>query len=123
MNDPGTEHDALYGQAIRLGDAARRHFDGHGQGVSARVGLSPLDRARVAAESLAVTARLMEVVSWFLREQATAAGDGPVTAGSRSTLALDVDATQVPAGLTPEGRRIAEASRKLYRQVQAMSRV
>lgn len=114
--------DQLYAEAIRLGDAARRHFDAGQEGARARAALPPLERARVAAESLAVTARLLEIVSWFLRRQAAAAGDGPVASGPPPALIGEPHPPPVPEAMLPPGRAIAHGSRRLYRAVQALDR-
>lgn len=56
--------EALYDEAMRLGDQARGWFDG--AGMAWRNALPVDAQARVAVESLAITARLMAVMSWLL---------------------------------------------------------
>lgn len=119
----GERIEALYREVIEVADAARGYFDG--PGIAARNALTAKEKTAVATESLAVTGRLMAVVSWFLRQQAEAAGDSrgvEEALRSRSELTQDVDAVPVPAALDTTGHSIALASRVLYKQVQALDR-
>lgn len=91
----------LYADAMRLGDAARGYFDG--DGIAARAKLRPEARAAVAAESLRVTTRLLEVVSVLL-------------AGQRGTVLppRPRDLAPVPDRLGGPARVIVKGVRDLY---------
>jgi hypothetical protein len=56
--------EALYRQAVDMGEQARSWFDG--PGIAWRAGLSPDHQAQVAIEGLSTTARLLGVMSWLL---------------------------------------------------------
>ena len=106
---------ALYREAMRLAEAARCYFDR--DGVEVREQLNPQSRAAVAAESVRITARLLEVVSWLLVQQAIASGDG---AGSVRLVDNHVDAPPLTTDFPEPGRRIAVAVRALYDEVRGL---
>jgi regulator of CtrA degradation len=67
--------DQIYAEAQRLADAARGYFDG--PGVGHRAALDAQGRTVFATESLAITARLIAIISWGLLRQAVMAGEIP----------------------------------------------
>ncbi|GGI88738.1 hypothetical protein GCM10007973_26380 [Polymorphobacter multimanifer] len=97
--------DALYREAVMLADSARGWFDGPGKPWAAAQPVAA--RARIATESLAITARLMRVIAWALH---------PGHASDTAPLLRDTTEPPFPpdhplAG-TP-GELIAQASRRL----------
>lgn len=105
----------LYRESMRLAEAARCYFDRDGVAVRSR--LRPETRAAVAAESLRISARLLEIVSWLLVQQAIASGDG---AGSARLVDNDVAAPPLPADFPEPARIIAAATRALYGEVREL---
>lgn len=112
-DQPAGALEALYDQAVALAAQARGWFDG--PGVEWRAGL-PIDaQPLVAIESLAITARLMSVMSWLL--DPGHAGDGP----ARAFVAIaeaDLPASSPLAGTT--GEAIAQQSRQLVEKAVAL---
>jgi regulator of CtrA degradation len=109
-----TAIETLYSDVVTLGDKARGWFDG--PGVAWRAALPVADRAAVATESLAITARLMAVMAWVLDP----AHD--VGAPARR-LAIDPAADgPMPAVLQGQaGGDIALASRQLVARAEALA--
>lgn len=112
--------DHLYAEAQRLADAARGYFDG--PGVGDRSGLDALARAAFATESLAITARLIAIVSWGLLRQAVTAGEiTPAQAADplrRLGHGMPAEA-ELAATLPRVARSIAVASRDLLARAMA----
>jgi len=110
------EMDALYGDAVSLGDRARGWFDGPGR--TWRAQLSRGEQAAVATESLAITARLMAVMAWLLDR-------GQARGGSALLRRLVIDTAgeaPIPAALQPQpGGEIALKSRQLVARAEALA--
>jgi Protein of unknown function (DUF1465) len=107
-----SEIDALYADAVALADRARSWFDG--PGLTWRQGLTPDDRARVAIETLAVTARLLAVVSWTL-DRGAAKGRTAAPHG------LDPAAPLPPVLAATPGGEISARSRMLAVRLSVLS--
>jgi hypothetical protein len=109
-----TEVETLYRDVVALGDQARGWFDGPGLGWRAQ--LTVADRAAVATESLAITARLMAVMAWVL---------DPAHDSGRPVRRLVIDPAAdgpVPAVLQGQpGGDIALASRQLVARAEALA--
>ncbi len=97
--------DALYREAVMLADAARGWFDGPGKPWAAAQ--PPAARARIAAESLAITARLMRAIAWTLHPGHARGTTPPLRDTGEPGFPPDH-----PLAGTP-GERIAQASRRL----------
>lgn len=65
--------EPLYAEALALADEARGYFAQTGQ--DDRLDLEPMERVLFSCESLKVTTRLMQVISWLLVGKAVAAGE------------------------------------------------
>lgn len=105
----------LYRESMRLAEAARCYFDR--DGVGARDALRVETRTAVAAESVRVTARLLEIVSWLLVQQAISSGDGE---GSERLIDNAIDAPPLALDFPEPGRSIALAVRALYDEVREL---
>lgn len=113
-NRDQTPLDALYKEAVDLADRARGWFDG--PGIAWRAALPVDAQALVATESLAITARLMAVMSWLLDP---AQSDG--NPARPFTIAPDGELHPAsPLAGTPGGE-LAMASRQLIAKVAAHS--
>jgi hypothetical protein len=111
---PQTAIETLYRDVVALGDRARSWFDGPGLGWRAQLPVA--DRAAVATESLAITARLMAVMAWVL---------DPAHDSGTQVRRLVIDAAAdgpVPAVLQGQtGGDIALASRQLVARAEALA--
>lgn len=107
---------AIYRDAMRLAEAARGYFDR--DGAAARAALTPDQRTALAAESVRVTARLLEIVSWVLTQQEVAAGNG---GGRINILSNPIAAPALASDLPEPARAIADSTRRLYDDVRALS--
>lgn len=107
--------DTLFRDTMACGEAARGWFDG--AGVAWRAGQPPDAAARAALESLAVTARLLSVMTWLL---------DPVHAGTPERLQPLRHADLLPfpddhpLAATPGGA-IARVSRQVLARAEALS--
>ncbi|OYU15093.1 MAG: hypothetical protein CFE37_07715 [Alphaproteobacteria bacterium PA4] len=104
--------DALYRDTVRVADRARGWFDGPGAAWRARQPAAV--QALVAVESLAITTRLLAVMSWLLDPRQ---GEGlPAFAAPEcGDMAADHPLRAVPGGA------IALASRALVARAVALS--
>jgi hypothetical protein len=109
-----TAIETLYSDVVTLGDKARGWFDG--PGVAWRAALPVAERAAVATESLAITARLMAVMAWVL---------DPAHEGGTPARRLVIDPAAdgpMPAVLQGQaGGDIALASRQLVARAEALA--
>ena len=106
--------EALYREAVVLGDRARAWFDGPGAGW--RAGLPVDAQAQVATESLAVTSRLMAAMAWLL--DPVHAADGlplPPFAAESADIAPPASLAGTPGG------DIIVASRRLCARIAALT--
>jgi regulator of CtrA degradation len=93
-----------------------------GRGTLDRDELTPIGRARLAAEAMRHTTRLMQVVSWFLVQKAVAAGEmsrNEAQAPSRRLGAIEVCLGQSPGAeeiLPPRMASLMIRSRALFEQ-------
>lgn len=107
--------DLLYRDTIATGEAARGWFDG--PGLAWRAAQPPAVQAQAAMEGLAITARLMAVMTWLL---------DPAHGGQPTRLQpLRHDdplpfADDHPLAATPGGA-IARTSRQLLARAEALS--
>ena len=106
--------ETLYREAVDLADRARAWFDG--PGVAWRAALPVDAQARAATESLAITARLMAVMSWLLDPAQSA--DTPLR--TFAVRAEPVQPLASPLAGTP-GEALAEGSRRLVEKVAALA--
>ena len=107
IETPRQALDRLYAETVDCGDMARGWFDG--PGLAWREGLDPAARAAVATEGLAITSRLMVVMSWLLH--AAHAGREPRVQRFAGSPEEPLPANH-PLGGTPGGA-IAAKSREL----------
>ena len=69
----GALADALYAEALLLGDEMRAYFDHAGR--AERDQLAPIGRLHFACESLKATTRLMHALAWLANRRAIDSGD------------------------------------------------
>lgn len=115
MSDPAAAAlEALYHDVVAHADRARAWFDG--PGVAWRAGLPPVSQAEVAIESLAITGRLMFVMSWLL-------DPAHLHGGAPRAFAPPAEPPLPPASplLGTPGGEIAEASRRLVAKAGALA--
>lgn len=107
--------DSLYTEAMVLADEARSYFDQAGRDDRDR--LTPLLRVTLSCESLKITTRLMNMLSWLLTQRAVELGQvepGSVRMpGDRE----DDDAISSLAGLPEAAIALIESSRELQARV------
>ncbi len=113
--------DALYTEAMVLGDEARAYFET--QSRNERAALDPFARVLFSCESLKVTTRLMHVLSWLLVQRAFEMGQMSEqeveAAGQRVGEAADSDIAVLQA-LPTSAVALIEASRDLYARVRRL---
>ena len=108
--------DSLYVEAMVLADEARSYFDrakddGIFQG-------SPLLRITLSCESIKVTTRLMNIVSWLLTRRTHFSGARGVQPAQFQKLShAPTSARQGLVGLPDEAQIIIEASVDLYARI------
>lgn len=110
--------DSLYTEAMVLADEARSYFDQEGR--ADREQLTPLMRVTLSCESLKITTRLMNMLSWLLTQRAVELGQIEGTAMRTSAGWADDDDGQDQASLAGLPRAaigLIEASRELQARV------
>ncbi len=115
--------DACFDEAVALAERARGYFEGPAR--SWRAGLTIDDQARVAIESLAVTARLMAAMAWLLsREHAGNGRPGAAAPLQLRHFSYDIEPPLVPRPpfLGTPLVAIAQHSRDLVMRVLALAR-
>lgn len=129
--------DRLYAEAMLLADEARAYFDEPGRLESEA--LDPLTRVRFSCESLKVTTRLLDAVSWLLTRRAVDAGEiaiaiaearspshrlGPAPAPDEEAFALMPErARALIAGSIDLHRRVEHLDRALDEEVVSPARL
>lgn len=108
--------DSLYTEAMLLADEVRSYFDQACH--TEREALTPLSRVTLSCESLKITTRLMNMLSWLLTQRAVEIGQ--ITAADARTAVdwheLDSDPAAI-AGLPSAAIALIESSRDLQARV------
>ncbi len=109
------EIEILHGEAVALANRARAWFDGPGRDW--RNGLSYDDAASVAIETLAITARLLAIITWSL-DRANHHADTATAFRSAPGLPLPPVLAGTPGGYIAAqsrslGERLAAASQSV----------
>ena len=110
--------DSLYTEAMLLADEARAYFDEAGR--DERQSLEPFARVGFACESLKVTTRIMNIVSWLLTQRAFESGEIHAADGRRPERRLGhaTDSDPLVIGqLPPTAQRLVTSSTDLYARV------
>jgi regulator of CtrA degradation len=110
--------DSLYTEAMVLADEARSYFDQEGR--LDREQLTPLMRVTLSCESLKITTRLMNMLSWLLTQRAVELGQIEAAGSKVSTEWVNEDdeqSTASLAGLPRAAIALIEASRELQARV------
>lgn len=113
--------DGLYLEAMVLTDEARSYFDVEGQ--QDQLLLDPRGKLGFACESLRVTTKLMQVVSWLLVQKAVQGGgvSVPERRPERLTSFYSLDEEAIELDLLPErALEIALATNDLYDRVRRL---
>jgi len=108
--------DSLYTEAMVLADEARSYFDQAGR--TERETLTPLLRVTLSCESLKITTRLMNMLSWLLTQRAVELGqiDAVDARAPADWHELDSDPAAL-AGLPKAAIELIDASRDLQARV------
>ncbi|MGD1954561.1 MAG: DUF1465 family protein [Sphingomonadales bacterium] len=93
--------DQLYDEALRLAEESRTYFSRYSK--TDRAELGPIDRVLYTAESLRISTRLMQVISWSMVRKAVVTGD--MTAEDARKPERQLDDLELCAGSDPRSLR------------------